>query len=42
MREQMDPAVWDTSVPGRAKCDPPANNIRLRPWENTSGSNYIP
>ena len=32
VREQVDPAVWDTSVSGRAKCVPPIQ-IRLRPGE---------
>lgn len=32
IREQVDPAVWDTSVPGRAKPVPPIN-IKLKPGE---------
>lgn len=32
IREQVDPAVWDISVPGRAKCVPQIK-IRLRPRE---------
>ena len=35
-REQVDPIVWDTSVPGRTKCVPPIE-IRLRPGEKYSG-----
>ena len=32
IREQVDPEVWDTLVPGRAKCVPPGK-IQLSPGE---------
>lgn len=41
MREQVDPAAWDTLVPGRTKYIP-LIKIRLRLEKNTPGRDNIP
>ena len=41
MREQVDPAAWDTLVPGRTKYIP-LMKIRLRLEKNTPGRDNIP
>ena len=41
IREQVDSAVWDTSVPGRAKCVP-SIKIGLRPEEKYPWKRQFP
>ena len=41
IRKQVDPAVWDTLVPGRAKCVPPIKR-RLRPGDEYPWKRHYP